>query len=53
MKKIREVLRLRIDHRASVREIALARSIGRTTVVEYLHRAKVAKVKEIIRKSKR
>jgi transposase len=42
MRKIREVLRLRLDRRASVREIASACNIGRTTVDEYLHRASAA-----------
>lgn len=42
MKKIREVLRLRLDRKASVREIASACNIGRTTVDEYLHRAAAA-----------
>jgi len=42
MKKIREVIRLHWDRRASVREIAAACGIGRTTVGEYLHRAGAA-----------
>jgi len=42
MRKIREVLRLRFDRKASVREIATACNIGRTTVDEYLHRATAA-----------
>jgi len=42
MKKIREVLRLRLDRKASVREIALACNIGRSTVDEYVHRATAA-----------
>jgi hypothetical protein len=37
-----EVLRLRFDRKASVREIATACNIGRTTVDEYLHRATAA-----------
>ena len=39
MNKIREEPRLRLDRKASVREIALACNIGRRTVDEYLHRA--------------
>lgn len=39
MRKIREVLRLKFDRGLSNREIALACSIGRTTVHEYLERA--------------
>jgi transposase len=42
MRKIREVIRLHADRRASVREIAGACQIGRTTVGEYLLRAKAA-----------
>lgn len=42
MRKIREVLRLRWEHRVNVREIALSVGIGRTTVGEYLNRAKAA-----------
>ena len=42
MRKIREVLRLRLDRKASVREIARACNIGRSTVDEYLHRAAAA-----------
>lgn len=42
MRKIREVVRLRWDRGASVREIAGACQIGRSTVDEYLHRAKAA-----------
>jgi len=42
MRKIREVLRLRLGHRASVRDIAAACRIGRTTVNEYVHRAEAA-----------
>jgi len=44
MKKIREVIRLHLDRRASVREIAAACGIGRTTVGEYLLLAKPAVV---------
>lgn len=39
MRKIREVLRLKFDRGLSNREVALACSIGRTTVSEYLQRA--------------
>lgn len=39
MRKIREVLRLKFDRGLSKREIALACSIGRTTVHEYLEKA--------------
>jgi transposase len=42
MKKIREVLRMSLDRKASVRQIASACNIGRTTVNEYLARAKAA-----------
>jgi transposase len=42
MRKIREVVRLKLDRKASVREIAAACGIGHTTVEEYLHRAKAA-----------
>ena len=42
MRKIREVIRLKQDRYASAREIALACQIGRTTVLEYLHRAESA-----------
>jgi transposase len=42
MRKIREVVRLHEDRKASVREIARACGIGRSTVDEYLHRAKAA-----------
>jgi transposase len=38
MKKIREVIRLRLSRKASVRQIAAACNIGRTTVSEYLAR---------------
>ncbi len=36
------MLRLRLDRKASVREIAAACKIGRTTVDEYVHRAEAA-----------
>lgn len=38
MKKIREVLRLHLEHGASVRQIAAACDIGRTTVGDYIAR---------------
>jgi len=38
MKKIRELVRLRLDRQASVRQIAAACNIGRTTVSDYLSR---------------
>lgn len=42
MKKIREVIRLRLSRKASVRQIAAACNIGRTTVSEYLARIEAA-----------
>jgi len=42
MKKIQEIVRLRLDRKASVRQIAAACSIGRTTVSEYLARIDAA-----------
>lgn len=39
LKKIREVICLRFEHGASVREIVAACKIGRTTVSEYIERA--------------
>jgi transposase len=45
MRKIREVLRLKFDRGLSNREIALACSIGRTTVGEYLERVARAGLK--------
>jgi len=39
MRKIREVLRLRYDHKLTTRAIGVSCSIGRTTVSEYLQRA--------------
>jgi transposase len=42
MKKIREVIRLRLSRNASVRQIAAACNIGRTTVSEYLARIETA-----------
>jgi transposase len=44
MKKIREVIRLRLCRKASVRQIAAACNIGRSTVSEYLARIKAAKL---------
>jgi len=45
MRKIREVLRLKYNRGQSNREIALASSIGRSTVGEYLERAGKAGLK--------
>ena len=42
MRKIREVLRLRYDRNMSQREIGQACSMGRSTVSEYLERARAA-----------
>jgi transposase len=42
MKKIQEVIRLRLDRMASVRQIADACSIGRSTVSEYVSRIDAA-----------
>jgi transposase len=42
MKKIREVIRLHIDRKASVRQIAAACNVGRTTAGEYVERAEAA-----------
>ncbi len=42
MRKIKEVLRLKFERGLSNREIALACSMGRTTVSEYLERARKA-----------
>ena len=42
MRKIREILRLKYDRRLSNREIAQACSMGRSTVGEYLERARNA-----------
>lgn len=39
MRKIREVLRLKHDHKLTTRDIAVSCSIGRTTVSDYLQRA--------------
>ncbi len=39
MRKIREVLRLRYDHKLTTRAIGVSCSIGRTTASEYLQRA--------------
>ena len=38
MKKIREVIRLRLSQNAGIRQIALACGIGRTTASEYVAR---------------
>ena len=42
MRKIKEVLRLKFEHRQSVRQIAKSCDIGSSTVQEYLHRAEKA-----------
>ena len=42
MRKIKEVLRLKYEHGLSVREIARSCSVSRTTVSEYLMRARAA-----------
>ena len=44
MRKIKEVLRLHIEHQQSARQIAKSCDIARSTVKEYLHRAEQAKV---------
>ena len=42
MRKIREVLRLKFYNNCSIREISLSCGVGRSTVGDYLHRAKAA-----------
>jgi DNA-directed RNA polymerase specialized sigma24 family protein len=42
MRKIREVLRLRLEHGMKAREVAAACGLGCTTVLEYGSRAKAA-----------
>jgi transposase len=44
MRTLREVLRLRLDRGASVREIAVACNLARSTVCDYVGRAQVAKL---------
>ncbi len=44
MRKIREVLRLRYEHRSSQHEIAGSICIGQATVGESLHRAEAAQL---------
>ena len=44
MRTIREILRLRFDRRASIREIALSCKLARSTVGDYVARATVAKL---------
>jgi transposase len=44
MRKLREVLRLRLDRGASVREIAVACNLARSTVCDYVGRVQVAKL---------
>ena len=42
MRKVREVLRLRLEHKVNAREVAAACGLGCTTVLEYGYRAKAA-----------
>lgn len=42
MRKIREVLRLRLEHQMTAREVALSCGMGITTVLEYGYRARAA-----------
>jgi hypothetical protein len=42
MRNIREILRLKHSHDRSIREISNSCGIGRSTVSDYLHRAKAA-----------
>jgi len=44
MRTIREILRLRFDRRASIREIALSCKLAASTVGDYVGRAVVAKL---------
>jgi len=44
MRTIREILRLRFDRRASIREIALSCKLAASTVGDYVARATVAKL---------
>jgi len=44
MKKIREVIRMRYQLGAGIRQIAAAVNVGRTTVSEYVERAEAAKL---------
>ena len=44
MRTLREVLRLRLDRGASVREIAVACNLARSTVCDYVGRVQVAKL---------
>ena len=42
MRNIREILRLKHYHSCSIREISSSCGVGRSTVSDYLHRAKAA-----------
>jgi transposase len=42
MRKVREVLRLRLEHKLCAREVAASCGLGSTTVLEYGYRAKAA-----------
>ena len=42
MRNIREILRLKHSHSCSIREISSSCGVGRSTVSDYLHRAKAA-----------
>ena len=42
MRNIREILRLKHFHNCSIREISKSCGIGRSTVSDYLHRARAA-----------
>lgn len=42
MRKIREALRLRLEHAMTARDVAAACGLGQTTVLEYGYRAKAA-----------
>jgi transposase len=44
MRKIREVLRLRLERQMTAREVALSCGVGVTTVLEYGYRAKAARL---------
>lgn len=44
MRKLREILRLRLDRRVSIREIALSCKLATSTVGDYVARATVAKL---------
>ena len=44
MRKLREIIRLRLDRRATVRQIARACNVARSTVCDYVGRIEVAKL---------